>query len=233
MFDAGLARAGRLRIPTHPGLVFDFLPTAWRTVQHYGVEIHGLRYNGTALSDCRNRTSPFTGTHAGKWPVRYDPDDASTIYFCDPDDREQVWHELAWEHADDIGAPFSTETLAYARRLALASGRHVDARRALAELLDRWDAGLVRHPAERRMAIRASQQRQARLEAATPDDATAQIATLPTVAAITAADDPTTPMQAGRASPAGDDDSVEELDIDDDANDVDAPRPRHSSHHRW
>ena len=48
--------------------------------------------------------------------------------------------------------PFSAEALAYARRLALAEGRHVDERRALAELLDRWDAGLVRHPAERRMA---------------------------------------------------------------------------------
>ncbi|MEC3974929.1 Mu transposase C-terminal domain-containing protein [Amycolatopsis sp. H20-H5] len=222
MFDAGLARAGRLRIPTHPGLVFDFLPTSWRTVQHYGVEIHGLRYNGPALGGCRNRTSPFTGAHAGKWPVRYDPDDASKIYFCDPDDREQVWHELAWEHAEDIGTPFSAETLAYARRLALASGRHVDARRALAELLDRWDAGLVRHPAERRMAIRACQQRQSRLDAATTGDATAQIAALPTVAAITAADDTTTPMRAAQASPAGDDDSAEELDIDSEADEVDA-----------
>lgn len=222
MFDTGLARAGRLRIPIHPGLVFDFLPTAWRTVQHYGVEIHGLRYNGPALKDCRNRTSPFTGTHAGKWPVRYDPDDASKIYFCDPGDREQVWHELAWEHAEDIGMPFSAEALAYARRLALASGRHVDARRALAELLDRWDAGLIRHPAERRMAIRASQQRQTRLDAAATGDAAAQIAVLPTVAAITAADAPTTPLRAGHASAAGDDDSAEELDIDNEAGEVDA-----------
>ena len=59
--------------------------------------------------------------------------------------------------------PFSADTLAYARRLALAEGRHVEGRRALAGLLERWDAGLVRHPAERRMAVRASQQRAARL----------------------------------------------------------------------
>jgi hypothetical protein len=215
MFESGLVRAGRLRIPTHPGLAFDFLPVAWRTIQHYGVEVHGLRYNGPALTAYRNRTSPFTGAHAGKWPVRYDPDDASRIYFQDPAD--QAWQELAWEHADEVGVPFSTETLAYARALALASGRHVDQRRALAELLDRWDAGLVRHPAERRMAIRASQQRQARLDASTTDDTTAEVVALPTVAAITQAD---TEQEATESSPGGDDDSVDELDLDHNEDDV-------------
>lgn len=222
MFASGLTRAGRLRIPTHPGLIYDFLPTAWRTIQHYGVEVHGLRYNGPALTAYRKRTSPFTGLHGGKWPVRYDPDDASKVYFQDPADR--AWHELAWEHAGDIGIPFSAETLAYARQLALASGRHVDERRALVELLDRWDAGLVRHPAERRMAIRASQQRQARLAASTQDDSggdadTATVLALPTVAAIGDAGD-TAPLALEAApaefetGPGGDDDSVDELDLD-------------------
>ncbi|MGB3441128.1 MAG: Mu transposase C-terminal domain-containing protein [Actinophytocola sp.] len=215
MFASGVARAGRLRIPTHPGLVFDFLPTAWRTIQHYGVEVHGLRYNGPALTAYRKRTSPFTGTHTGKWPVRYDPDDASKVYFQEPTDH--TWHELIWEHADDIGVPFSAETLAYARRLALASGRHVDERHALGELLDRWDSGLVRHPAERRMAIRASQQRQARLGASTADSATAEILALPTIAAITRSEEPTPPALRDRRSWAGgDDDSADELDIDGD-----------------
>lgn len=212
MFESGLARAGRLRVPAHPGLVFDFLPTAWRTIQHYGVEVNGLRYNGPALTPYRNRTSPFTGAHAGKWPVRFDPDDASKVYFCDPADH--AWHELAWEHADEVGVPFSAETLAYARRIAVAEGRHVDERRALAELLDRFDAGLVRHPAERRMAIRASQQRQARLAASTVDDA-AEVVALPTVAAVTQPGEAATGEQAAsRPSPPGDDDSIEELDID-------------------
>ncbi|MDX8143282.1 Mu transposase C-terminal domain-containing protein [Lentzea sp. BCCO 10_0061] len=220
MFDAGLARAGRLRIPAHPGLAFDFLPVAWRTIQHYGVEVHGLRYNGPALTGYRNRTSPFTGAHAGKWPVRYDPDDASRIYFQDPADH--VWHELAWEHADAFGTPFSAETVAYARRLALVSGRHVDPRRSLAELLDRWDAGLVRHPAERRMAVRACQQRQAQLTDSTMDSGVAEVVevvALPTVAAITAASQPT-PADGKSVPPGGDDDMVDELDLDDTADDT-------------
>ena len=199
MFEAGLARTGRLRIPAYPGLVFDFLPTAWRTIQHYGVELHGLRYNGPALTPYRNRTSPFTGVHAGRWPIRFDPDDISRVYFCDPADN--AWHTLIWEHAPEVPVPFSAETLAYAKRLALVSGRHLDERRALAELLDRFDAGLVRNPVERRLALRASEQRQARLAAAAGTGEMAEVVTLPSVAAVT--------EQMGLV---GDDDRPEDLD---------------------
>lgn len=95
--------------------------------------------------------------------------------------------------------PFSADALAYARRLVLAG------------LLDRWDAGLVRHPAERRMAVRASGQRAARLSAAGEGPA-AEVAALPAVAALTSA--PDTPGAASLA-PGGDDDSPGELDAGD------------------
>ena len=206
MFAHGLMRAGRLRVPARPDLVFDLLPVAWRTVQHYGVEVNGLRYNGTALTAYRNRRSPYGGLHAGKWPVRYDTDDISRVYFQDPSDL--VWHALVWEHADAVGMPFSAETLDYARRLAVADRRHIDDRLALAELLQRWDAGLLHHPAERRMAVRASQQRQARLQAATTTEA-AEVTQLPAVAAVVA-----DVSGAGASTPAacGDDDTDAELD---------------------
>lgn len=204
MFAHGLARAGLLRVPARADLLFDLLPVAWRTIQHYGVELHGLRYNGPGLTPHRNRTSPYTGRHAGKWPLRFDTDDVSRVYFQDPTD--QRWHTLVWEHADQVGMPFSAETLAYARRLAIADGRHVDDRVALAELLQRWDAGLVRHPAERRMAIRASQQRQARLAAT--GSFTDEVAALSTVQAVTQP-----PRAAPGAPPGGDDDTDAELDV--------------------
>jgi transposase InsO family protein len=205
MLAHGTARAGRLKVPAHPGMVFDFLPVAWRTIQHYGVEVGGLRYNGPALTRYRNKTSPFTGAHAGKWPVRYDTDDVSRVYFQDPDGN--AWHQLAWEHADPAGVPFSADALAYARRLVLAEGRHADERRALAELLDRWDAGLVRRPAERRMAVRASQQRAARMAAAGHGPA-AETASLPALAALASAQ----PPGPSGPVPGGDDDSPGELD---------------------
>ena len=102
-------------MPARADLVFDLLPVAWRTIQHYGEEVNGLRYNGDALTGYRNRRSPYTGVHAGKWPVRYDTDDISRIYFQDPAD--DTWHTLVWEHAIDVGVPFSADTLAFAGRL--------------------------------------------------------------------------------------------------------------------
>ncbi len=139
MYEHGVARAGRLRVPARKDLVYDFLPVAWRTVQHYGVEVNGLRYNGEALCAYRNARSPYRGANPGKWPIRYDPDDITKVFFQDPDDGQ--WHTLVWEHAAQIALPFSAEALAYARRLARQTSRFPDDRRALAELLERWDAG--------------------------------------------------------------------------------------------
>ena len=60
-FEMGIARAGRLLVPARPDLAYDFLPVTWRTIQHYGVELHGLRYDGEAINEYRNRKSTFTG----------------------------------------------------------------------------------------------------------------------------------------------------------------------------
>ena len=157
MFAHGITRAGYLQVPARADLAFDFLKVEWRTIQHYGVEIGGLRYDGPALNPYRNRTSPYAGPHAGRWPIRVDPGDVSEIWFQDPADNR--WHTLRWEHADAIGGPFSGEALAYARQLATATHRFPDTRRALAELLEQWGAGLAGNRAERRMALRLSEQR--------------------------------------------------------------------------
>jgi len=157
MFAHGAARAGFLQVPARPDLVFDFLKVEWRTIQHYGVEIRGLRYDGPALNGHRNETSPYGGEHAGLWPLRVDPGDVSRVWFQDPDDSS--WHALDWEHAGALGAPFSSEALDYARQLAAATHRFPDTRRALAELLEQWGSGLAGGRAGRRMALRLSEQR--------------------------------------------------------------------------
>ncbi len=157
MFAHGVARAGYLQVPARADLAFDFLKVEWRTIQHYGVEIGGLRYDGPALNPYRNRTSPYSGKHAGRWPFRVDPGDVSKVYFQDLAGSQ--FHVLRWEHADAVGGPFSSEALAYARQLATATHRFPDTRRALAELLEQWGAGLAGNRAERRMALRLSEQR--------------------------------------------------------------------------
>ena len=129
-----------------------------------------------------------------------------------PGSRE--WHALAWEHHSEIGVPFSAEALAYARRLARQQDRFPDDRRALAELLERWDAGLTRNPSERRMALRLAQQRQDRLQVAANEEG-AKVTDLASVRAVAkrsgfAGVDEPPPEPGGEL--AGDDDDPAELD---------------------
>jgi transposase InsO family protein len=228
MFAHGINRAGYLSIPTRPDLAHDFLSTVWTGIQHYGVEVNGLRYDGPALNRYRNRTSPYHGAHAGKWPIAIDPGDVRAVYFQDPDDHS--WHTLTWEHAPALDKPFSSEALTYARRLAARTQRFPDTAATLLQLLERWGAGLTAGAAERRMAVRLSQQRLRLLDGAPdpPADATdaEQVYALPSVrrlAAIGAAaapppgDDPPDPSlvppdDARNSELGGDDDEDTELD---------------------
>jgi hypothetical protein len=230
MFTHGVHRAGHLSILARPDLAYDFLATAWTSIQHYGVEINGLRYNGPALTAYRNRTSQVTGAYAGKWPIAVDPGDVRAVYFQDPEDHS--WQPLTWEHAPALDQPFSGEALTYARRLAGRTQRFPDVAATLTQLLQRWGAGLTVSAAERRMAVRLSQQRLRLLDVTDTDAGTVaeQVSALPSVqrlAAIgaTAATLVTTtsapPVLSQDGQPGagdnlgGDDDTDDELDGDD------------------
>ncbi len=176
MYETGVARAGLLRIPAIPELACEFLEVHPRTIQHYGVEVGGLRYDGPALDPYRNAESPSGGQYAGKWPIRINPDDVRYAYFQDP--AEGSWHRLDWEHAPGLGTPFSGEAARYARRLAARQDRWPDAGRALGELLARWDRGMVTGRRERRMAVRLAAERTALPDPAEHDLA-GQVAYLP------------------------------------------------------
>ncbi|MEU6346568.1 helix-turn-helix domain-containing protein [Streptomyces sp. NPDC046977] len=121
MLRIGLGRAGLLRMPASPGLTFDFLAVETRKIQHYGVDVDGLRYNGPALDGYRNTPSPYGAVFGGKWPIHVNPDDVRFVYFQDPHDKS--WHALEWEHAAVLDMPFSGEAASYARRLAARQGR--------------------------------------------------------------------------------------------------------------
>ncbi|GGM88134.1 helix-turn-helix domain-containing protein [Dactylosporangium sucinum] len=180
MYEVGLARAGLLRIPASADLAYDFLDTVARTIQRYGVEVNGLRYNGCGLDGYRNTRSPYGGALNGKWPIRVNPDDVRYVWFQDPADHR--WHRLDWEHAAAIGAPFSFEAAQYARRLPLRADRLPEPAAALGELLARWDTGMVTDRRERRMAARLGAENAA---LATPDSPAEQAVALPTVAQLT------------------------------------------------
>ncbi|WP_460755131.1 integrase [Myceligenerans cantabricum] len=196
MFAAGVATAGVLRIPSSPDLALDFLPVMARTIQHYGVEVGGLRYNGLALDGYRNAASPYGGALAGKWPIRVNPDDVRHAWFQDPHD--DTWHRLDWEHSPLLEAPFSADAAAYARRLATAD--RLDTAQALASLLGRWKRGLVTDRRERHLAVRLS----------------AEYAALPLPGDVTSSDAPAADHDAGAPIDApvvvGEDDDGDDLD---------------------
>ena len=196
MWNMRAATHGTLQVPRRADLTLDFLPVAWRTIQHYGVEVNGLRYDGPALEGFRGVSSPYA-KQGGKWPIRFDPEDGARVYFQRPDDLS--WSQLRWEHAREFTAPFSVEALKYARQLAASEGRHPDDRRALAELLERWDAGLSLNPNERRMALRLAEQRAARVQFSTEADS------------LSEAKEPIGPPPL---SLVGDDDEPEEISAD-------------------
>ena len=126
MYDHGIATAGFLRVIADPDVFIELLPSAWRTVQHYGVEINGVRYNrGTEdlpdpLGGFRDRKSPWAA-QKGKWLFKADPRDLSTIYFWRPNDPQDTESAGAWAviyRAGDYGhLPFTGAELAYAKKV--------------------------------------------------------------------------------------------------------------------
>lgn len=213
MFEHGMARAGYIEAPRDPDLAYEFLKTEWRTIQHYGVEYGGRRYDGSALDPYRNMTSPHTGKAKGRWPIQVDPDDVTRVYFRDPETRE--WHTLRWEHAPSLDMPLSEDALRFARQLAAATYTYPDDKIAMADLLERWNVGLGDSRAERRMALRQSRERSTLIE---PDEAAeATITQLPSVAKVldpTVSDEPEVEVTEPIAE-MGDDDEVDLDDLDD------------------
>lgn len=154
MFEAGIAKTGHLRLPASPDLVFDFLAVHWRSIQHYGVEIRGQRFNGAVLNKYRNTRSKERGANAGKWPFFYDSHDVRFVFFNDPEDRK--WHRLEWEHAALLDAPFAQKAAEYAREVARRENRHVNPDQAVFELLEKWRTKEVLSRSERNLSKRLS-----------------------------------------------------------------------------
>ena len=153
MFEHGLARAGYIEVPRDPDLAYEFLQVTMRTVQHYGVEIKGRRYDGPGLDGLRDMAGSDISLSQRRLEFFADPDDVTRVYFRD---AERRWHTLRWEHAPGLQMPLSEEALQFARRLAAKQYTYPGDKLAVALLLERWNLGLGNSLAERRMALRLS-----------------------------------------------------------------------------
>lgn len=157
MFEVGLAKTGGLPVPASPDLPFLFLDVAWRTIQHYGVEVDGRRYDGPALNAHRNTRSPFGGAHAGKWPIFLDAHDVRRVWFQDPDTKS--FAPLTWEHAAGLDQPFSRDAADYTKRVALRTNRHVDPLAAVQDLLAAWSRQEISSRRDRSLAVKLAASR--------------------------------------------------------------------------
>jgi putative transposase len=157
MFEAGVAKSGGLQLLADPNIGYEFLGVRWRTIQHYGVEVDGRRYDGAALNMYRTRRSSYSGVHAGKWPIFVDAHDIRYVHFQAPDSK--TWHILEWEHAAGLHQPFGQDAAAYVKRISVRDNRHVDPARAVRELLMQWSRDEVSTRRDRSLARRLSAQR--------------------------------------------------------------------------
>lgn len=105
MYELAVAIHGLPRMAPNPHAFVEFLPVVWRKMMHYGFQIEKRRYRSEVLQMLGGRESPYGGPHAGRWPLRYNPDDITRIYIQHP--STFAWYELEWEHAHKFDVPLS------------------------------------------------------------------------------------------------------------------------------
>lgn len=156
MYEEGVARWGFIQIPANPNLYYELLETRWvRTINHYGIELDGLRYDGDAIHPYHGERSPFNGSRPGRWPIKLDPRDRSRVYFKGPDAEE--WGELRWTGMPDEPVAFSEAVLRHAKKLVTASGgntsNHEQLTEVLHDLLRRFRSDAVSDRREQMLAL--------------------------------------------------------------------------------
>lgn len=131
-FDMLAANTGRILVPQHPDLIFDFLPIRWLTPQASGVAFKGLYYDGPILDELRDLSPRAFRSRDDKVPFFYDPRDASRLWHRSRHDGRI--HELRWRQAHLIDAPMTDGVLERARQLLRERGGNSAVRRDTAGL---------------------------------------------------------------------------------------------------
>lgn len=105
MWDAMMDVTGRIHVPQHPDLIYQFLPIRWLTIGHAGVEYKNLTYDAPVLDDFREVRPGTFQADSRKAPFHYDPRDVSRIWFRHPDTGRI--HEIGWKARHLLDLPLS------------------------------------------------------------------------------------------------------------------------------
>lgn len=134
MYEESLTRTGFVYLAPQATLYYTLLPTAWRHIHHYGIELSGVQYDGAILNEYRNQKSPYKEIHNGKWALKFDPRDLSKIYFYSPELRE--WHVINRVSNLSTNYPFDHATLSYAKCLLVKRNAQTSDHPQLVDVLD-------------------------------------------------------------------------------------------------
>lgn len=136
MFDIKSATTGRLLVPQHPDLIYQFLPVHWLTPGNGGVTYRHLTYDGPVVDELR-----------GLRPRTFRDKDDKIPFLVDPRDRTRIWHrsrlddrvhELGWRDAHLIDAPMTESIVNRAVELINRRGGNaaVSRRKTMREIVD-------------------------------------------------------------------------------------------------
>lgn len=116
MVNAFREVAPELHIPLTADRYIALLPTNWRAIHHYGVNIDHRVYDSEKLIGLR-RTRSRHRNHQGQWPIHVDPYNPMTVWL----EVDDEFIPLTWRSPYG-GAPMAEEVWRIARAQAIARG---------------------------------------------------------------------------------------------------------------
>lgn len=114
-FDAYLRITGRLDVPQHPNLLYQFLPIKWGVIGPSGVEFRNMTYDAGALDNYRRAYVGQFRERDRAAPFFYDPHDVSRVWFSDP--ATGVVHPIPWRGAALLEAPMTQAILEHVQKI--------------------------------------------------------------------------------------------------------------------
>ncbi|WP_454129208.1 hypothetical protein [Microbacterium aurum] len=124
--------APELHVPLTADNYVALLPTEWRVIHHYGVEIDLRVYDSERLAGLRKKKSSHRH-HEGKWPFHVDPYNPMTVWL----ELGDEFVPLSWR-SPYSGAPMADEVWRVARAQAAARGDNEPSSDDLSEVIRRF-----------------------------------------------------------------------------------------------
>lgn len=136
MHDALADATGRILVPQHPDLLYQFLPIIWLSPGHAGVEHKNLTYDAAVLEEFRSVRPGTFRAQDSAIPFHIDPRDVTRLWFRHPD-TDRI-HEVPWKARHLIHAPLGdvVRDRALERLKERGGNRSINKTRVMRQIID-------------------------------------------------------------------------------------------------